>query len=358
MALEHGGRVRAAAEHYGIPLNNWLDLSTGINPDSWPLPAIPAEIWQQLPQVDDGLLEAARGFYGTSELLAVAGSQAAIQALPGLRPPCRVAILAVSYAEHAHAWQQHGHQVCRVTEEEILQTDAQVVVIVNPNNPTARRFSGAELLDLHQRLLACDGWLVVDEAFMDVTPEHSLAAFCPRKGLIVLRSLGKFFGLAGARVGFVLAEMPMLNELAERLGPWPVAAPSRYVAMLALQDTCWQRATRLSLLAGSQRLVDMLARHGFLPIFHNPLFIWLKDKNAANVHKQLAQQGILTRLFEQPASLRFGLPFGEGAWARLDAALGETNLSPAFRPVDLDVEGFASPPLHALKTCPLGRGGA
>ena len=231
MALEHGGRVRAAAQRYGIPLNLWLDLSTGINPDGWPVPVIPAEIWQQLPQDDDGLLEAARGFYGTSQLLAVAGSQAAIQALPGLRAPCRVALLAVSYAEHAYAWQQHGHQVCRMTEAEILQTDAQVVVIVNPNNPTAHRFSVAELLELHERLAKSGGWLVVDEAFMDATPEHSLAQFCPRQGLIVLRSPGKFFGLAGARVGFVLAENTVLDELAERLGPWPIAAPSRYVAI-------------------------------------------------------------------------------------------------------------------------------
>ncbi|MEQ1629902.1 MAG: threonine-phosphate decarboxylase CobD [Gallionella sp.] len=322
MALEHGGRVRAAAGRYGIPLDSWLDLSTGINPDGWPVPAIPAEIWQQLPQDDDGLLEAARSFYGTSVLLVVAGSQAAIQALPSLRAPCRVALLAVSYAEHAHAWQQHGHQVCRVTEAEILQTDAQVVVIVNPNNPTARRFSVAELLELHERLAASGGWLVVDEAFMDATPEHSLAPFCPRKGLIVLRSLGKFFGLAGARVGFVLAENTLLDELNEQLGPWPIAAPSRYVAMLALQDTGWQRAASLSLQAASQRLTEMLARHGFSTVYRNSLFVSINIRNSASVHEKLAQQGILTRLFEHPASLRFGLPFGENNWARLDAALG------------------------------------
>ncbi len=323
MALEHGGRVRAAARRYGIPLTSWLDLSTGINPDGWPVPAIPAEIWQQLPQDEDGLLEAARSFYGTSELLAVAGSQAAIQALPMLRAPCRVALLAVSYAEHAHAWQQHGHQVCRVSELEILQTDADVVVIVNPNNPTGKRFGVAELLALHERLLARGGCLVVDEAFMDATPEHSLAQFCPRKGLIVLYSLGKFFGLAGARVGFVLAENSVLDELAERLGPWTIAAPSRYVAMLALQDAGWQRATRLSLQAASQRLAEMLARHGFLYIYRNSLFSLININDAESVHEQLAQQGILTRLFEHSVGLRFGLPFGEDNWARLDAALGK-----------------------------------
>lgn len=323
MALEHGGRVRAAVQRYGIPLNSWLDLSTGINPDGWPVPAIPAEFWQQLPQDDDGLIEAARRFYGSSELLAVAGSQAAIQVLPELCAPCRVALLSVSYAEHAHAWQQHRHEVCRVSEAEILQTDAQVVVIVNPNNPTARRISVAELLDLHERLATRGGCLVVDEAFMDATPEHSLAPFCPRKGLIVLRSLGKFFGLAGARVGFVMAENTVLHELAERLGPWPIAAPSRYVARLALQDSDWQLAARLSLQAASLRLGEMLTRHRFLPVNQNYLFALINIDDAVRVHEQLAQQGILTRLFKQPASLRFGLPHGEESWARLEAALGE-----------------------------------
>lgn len=319
MALEHGGRVRAAAARYGIPENQWLDLSTGINPGGWPVPLLPAGLWQALPQDEDGLTEAACGFYGTSELLAVAGSQAAIQALPGLRRPGRVALAAIAYAEHARAWQRHGHQLIRMEDEGILQSDAEVVVIVNPNNPTARRFSVAQLLCLHERLAARGGLLVVDEAFMDATPEHSLAPFCPRKGLIVLRSLGKFFGLAGARVGFVLAEKVMLEELNEQLGPWTIATPARYVAKLALSDSHWQASARLTLRENSARLFEMLTRHGLPPTGGNSLFHWVKG--AVGVHEQLAQQGILTRLFDDPASVRFGLPHEAENWARLDAAL-------------------------------------
>ncbi|MCX7192367.1 MAG: threonine-phosphate decarboxylase CobD [Proteobacteria bacterium] len=328
MALEHGGRVRAAAQRYGIAEDCWLDLSTGINPDGWPVPAIPGEIWQQLPQDDDGLADAARNYYGTARLLPVAGSQAAIQALPRLRTPCRVALLATSYAEHAHAWQQHGHQVRCVAETEILQADAQVVVIVNPNNPTGKRYSVAELLELHERLAARGGWLVVDEAFMDATPEHSLAPFCPRAGLIVLRSLGKFFGLAGARVGFVLTQDSVLQSLAEMLGPWTIAAPARYVATLALRDTDWQQASRSTLQVAGLRLYELLMRYGLQPTGGSSLFQWVCCDDAASIHEQLVRQGILTRLFDAPASLRFGLPCGEGersegAWARLDAALGK-----------------------------------
>jgi len=322
MALEHGGRVRAAAQRYGIPEHGWLDLSTGINPDGWPVPVLPAGIWQPLPQDEDGLADAARNYYGaSSQLLAVAGSQAAIQALPRLRAPCRVALLATSYAEHAHAWQQHGHEVCRVAEAEILQGDAEVVVIVNPNNPTGKRYSVADLLALHERLAARGGWLVVDEAFMDATPEHSLAPFCPREGLIVLRSLGKFFGLAGARVGFVLAENAVLQALAELLGPWTIAAPSRYVATLALRDADWQQATRQTLHSESLRLSELLTRHGLPPTGANNLFQWVNIECAASVHQRLAQRGILIRLFDAPPSLRFGLPYGEQSWVRLDAAL-------------------------------------
>jgi len=323
--LEHGGKLRHAARQYGIAEADWLDLSTGINPNGWPVPVVPGDIWQRLPQDDDGLNAAAQAYYGTSQLLAVAGSQAAIQALPMLRPPSQVALVAPSYAEHAHAWQRHGHQVISVPAAEILQagTTAQVVVIVNPNNPTGKLFSRDELLRLHEQLAARGGWLVVDEAFMDTTPEHSLASACQRPGLIVLRSLGKFFGLAGARVGFVLAEKNILQPLAELLGPWPIATPSRHVATLALRDMAWQDATRKALQVAAQRLVDLLSAHGLSPDGGSSLFQWVCCADAASVHEQLARQGILTRLFDTPSSVRFGLPRDEAQWARLSDSLGE-----------------------------------
>lgn len=321
--LEHGGRLRAAARRYGIPERDWLDLSTGINPNGWPVPPVSAEIWQALPQDDDGLSAAASGYYGTTSLLAVSGSQAAIQALPALRAPAKVALVAPSYAEHAHNWRRCGHEVVGEPAEEILQADADVKVIVNPNNPTGKLFTRDELLDLHARLAARGGWLVVDEAFIDATPEHSLASVCPRPGLIVLRSLGKFFGLAGARVGFVLAGDDLLQSLAELLGPWPIAAPSRHVATLALRDTAWQRAARESLPQAAQRLAELLHVHGLSPTGGSSLFLWVRCEDAANMHEQLAKQGVLTRLFDLPASLRFALPRDEVQWARLAAALSE-----------------------------------
>lgn len=323
--LEHGGRLREASMTYGIPLADWLDLSTGLNPRGWPVPPLPAEDWQRLPEENDGLEEAARACYGCASLLPVAGSQAAIQALPALRPACRVGILSPGYAEHALAWHRAGHGVIPLAPEGIDSALAEldVLLLIHPNNPTGHAFEPARLLAWHARLAARGGWLVVDEAYVDATPKLSLAASCPMPGLVVLRSLGKFFGLAGARVGFVLAEPALLEALRERLGPWAIAHPSRHVARLALQDADWQAATRERLMREAARLAGLLAARGLAPRGGCALFQWLRAPEAARIHEALARRGILARLFAEPASLRLGLPPDEADWIRLEQALKE-----------------------------------
>jgi cobalamin biosynthetic protein CobC len=330
--LEHGGRLREAARRYGIPLDAWLDLSTGINPRPWPVPAIPVSAWARLPEDDDGLIDAARAYYEAPHVLPVAGSQAAIQALPRLRSPCRVGIITPGYAEHAHAWRRAGHEVVAAPVEALGNTarHVDVLAVIHPNNPTGDRFAVETLLDWHDCLAAREGWLVVDEAFIDPTPEDSLAPYSTRPGLLVLRSLGKFFGLAGARVGFVLAESSWLHRLRGQLGPWTVAAPSRWVAERALADRAWQEAARAQLLKKAERLAALLNQHGLAIGGSCVLFQWVTTPHAAAIHERLARQGILTRLFTEPASLRFGLPGAEAGWARLDQTLANacTELAP------------------------------
>ncbi|MFZ5465738.1 MAG: threonine-phosphate decarboxylase [Pseudomonadota bacterium] len=348
--LEHGGRLHEAARRHGIPPGDWLDLSTGINPHGWPVPGLPPEAWLRLPEEDDGLEQAARDYYGCASLLPVAGSQAAIQALPPMRLPCRVGIISPGYAEHARAWRRAGHEVVPLAPDDIpfKLDDLDVLLIINPNNPTGHAFDPARLLDWHARLAARGGWLVVDEAFVDVTPGLSLARNVPtdlsgtnrgspqsepeggrpwmggiRPGLVVLRSLGKFFGLAGARVGFVLAEPALLEALRERLGPWSIAHPSRHVARRALQDAAWQAATRNRLVLDSTRLAGLLAARGLAPHGGCALFQWVKTPEADRIHDELARRGILVRRFDNPASLRFGLPENEAEWQRLETALDE-----------------------------------
>lgn len=321
--LKHGGRLRQAAQRYGLPLADWLDLSTGINPLGWPVSAVPAEAWLRLPEDDDELVAAACRYYGARSLLPVAGSQAAIQALPRLRQPCRVGLLAPSYAEHQHHWRAAGHHVTLLTPAQCEQALAEldVLVIVNPNNPTGSYFEPAALLEWHARLSARGGWLIVDEAFADACPDISVSPMSDRDGLIVLRSLGKFFGLAGARVGFVLAAPSFLVTLAEHLGPWCVTGPSRVIAARALTDPVWQRTTREQLQNSSARLAAMLSRHDLKPSGGTALFQWVRSSYAATIHEQLARCGILVRLFDSPLSVRFGLPGADAHWLRLERAL-------------------------------------
>lgn len=321
--LEHGGQIRQAALRYGTPPQDWLDLSTGINPLGWPVPAIPPECWRRLPEPDDGLIEVACRYYGCSSVLAVAGTQAAIQALPSLRPSCRVGLLAPTYAEHALAWTRGGHQPELLASAEIEGALGRldVLVLVNPNNPTGERIATETLLAWRRRLAAHGGWLVVDEAFMDATPEESLAAHTGAEGLVVLRSLGKFFGLAGARVGFVLAWPELLGRLNETLGPWPVASPARHVARLALADETWQVGERRRLARESARLAELLGRHGLVPSGGTALFQWVRCERALAIRDELAQKGILVRGFDSPLGLRFGLPGAEAEWQRLEQAL-------------------------------------
>nr|WP_141565270.1 threonine-phosphate decarboxylase CobD [Ectothiorhodospira sp. PHS-1] len=325
VTLPHGGRLRQAAREEGIPLSRWLDLSTGINPVGWPVPdGMPASVWSRLPEEADGLEQAAAAYYGTDALLPVAGSQAAIQALPGLLPPGRrVGMLHPSYAEHAHAWRLAGHQVIPLAVEEIESRldGLDVLLLVHPNNPTGDTFAPSRLQAWLADLAVRGGWLVVDEAFMDATPDLGLAPLCPRPGLVVLRSLGKFFGLAGARVGFVLAEAPLLARLSARLGPWCLSGPSRWVATRALEDRDWQIRTRALLAASGLRLQACLSAHGLVPDGGTDVFQWVRTPHARQIHQGLRREAILTRLFTDPLSLRFGLPADEAQWQRLEVAL-------------------------------------
>lgn len=321
--LEHGGQLRRAAQRYGRPLEEWLDLSTGVNPRGWRDTETLDAAWAHLPEECDGLAEAAQEYYGSPAALPIAGSQAAILNVPRMRKACRVGVLAPAYFEHALRWQEAGHEVISLTPAqcEAAATTLDVLVLLNPNNPTGYRFARNELLRWHALLACRGGWLIVDEAFADARGEDSLAAMSERGGLVLLRSLGKFFGLPGARVGFVLAAPSFLKSLAERLGPWTVSGPSRVVAGRALQDRAWQAATRARLRADGARLAALLEGQSHPPAGGCELFQWCASSQAPAIHESLARTGILTRLFESPPGIRFGLPGSEAEWQRLENAL-------------------------------------
>ena len=257
-------------------------------------------------------------------MAAASGSQALIQLLPRLLPPGRVAVVEPTYAEHARCWTLAGHEVRGVDGVDglgILAPD--VLVVVNPNNPDGRLLPPERLLDLAQAQAARGGWLVVDEAFADMEPEQSVARFAGRPGLVVLRSFGKFFGLAGLRLGIALAPAGLATALRDAVGPWAVSGPGLSIATAALGDREWILRTRGMLDGSMARLHRLLSGAGLKPVGGTALFCLVEDRRAPNLYRALGDAGILVRRFERrPDWLRFGLPGAEEDWQRLSVALG------------------------------------
>lgn len=335
--LEHGGNLRDAVLRFGLPYHEWVDLSTGLNPHFYPAPPAEPQAWHRLPESDPLLLRAACSYYGAPQLLAVAGTQAAIQALPALRAAARVTVAAPSYAEHAHCWSRHGHTVREVGYARLGEavSECDVLVLCNPNNPTGATVPTEQVLAWADMLAARGGWLVVDEAFADTAPELSVAAHCGRPGLIVLRSVGKFFGLAGARVGFVGAHEELLAGLAVALGPWTVSGPAQQAARAALEDIGWHSGTRVRLEQDGQRMRALLTRHAIAST-GTALFRWWPEEHAERFWLHMAQRGIWVRLFSQAGrGIRLGLPASEQAWTQLETALDDW----AWRKNENDIAG-------------------
>ncbi|QRX84141.1 threonine-phosphate decarboxylase CobD [Glaciimonas sp. PAMC28666] len=323
--LDHGGNLHAAIASFGQSRSEWIDLSTGINPHPYPVPALAADAWHRLPEAHPALATAAARYYGAPCMLPVSGSQAAIQALPCLRPTSRVAVAAPAYAEHAHCWSRAGHAVREVAYDALALAvaDCDVMVVCNPNNPTGATVAPALLLEWAEQLAARGGWLIVDEAFADTTPALSVAAWSDRPGLIVLRSVGKFFGLAGLRLGFVAAQKTLLSTLAELLGPWSVSGPAQAIGYAALSDTRWQQQMRAQLSTDGRRLHALLAFNG-IDSSGSALYQWWPELRAQAFHQHMAARAIWVRLFTRGAGgIRLGLPPDEAGWDRLQLALAE-----------------------------------
>lgn len=298
-------------------------MSTGISPWAYPLPPVPIECWQRLPESGDGLETVASHYYGSPALLPVAGSQEAIGLLASLRLPSRVGILSPAYHSHCQAWRKRGHDVHELTVAQLADSlpTLDVLIAVNPTNPTAQSFTITQLQQWHEVLTKRGGWLVVDEAFRDANPTHSLIQPEPLQGLLVLRSIGKFFGLAGIRLGFVWAQEQVLNTLAALQDDWSVSHPARWAGRLALADRAWQQQQRVRLQTAARRLHRLLLTAYGVPVERTNLFAYLRLENAHAEYERLARLGILVRFFPQPAALRFGLPGNEAEWMRLEAAL-------------------------------------
>jgi cobalamin biosynthetic protein CobC len=321
MDLSHGGNVGAAAEQFDIPAARWIDMSTGISPWSWPVPDVPQTVWQSLPPAVDQLERVAAQYYGcpAQAILAVPGSQYALQYTPALLRHGTVAIPLRGYAEHHTAWLKAGHKIIQYTDIASLQklvSTAAVdhVVVINPNNPTAEHFTRRELLALHELLQQKDGFLVVDEAFADGNPDECLSQLCPQPGLVVYRSVGKFFGLAGIRLGFLLASADLCQALRSSLPPWLVSYPAQWIGTAALADRDWQALQRERLERAGKSWLQML-QQSVPRLEFTGVHLFVTGEGDAAYCRALFQafgrRALLVRIFEEiegRSILRFGLP--------------------------------------------------
>jgi len=325
--LPHGGDLGAARRLFPDATEPFIDLSTGINPNSYPLPPLPAELFARLPDAaaTARLATAAATSYGApsaAHVVPAPGTQGLLGLVAGLVRRGRAAILTPTYNEHARAARLAGHSVIETRESAALG-DADLAIVTNPNSPDGRLIEREALLAVAAKLRARGGVLVVDEAFMDVGPPgFSLAGDVGRGNLVVLRSFGKFFGLAGIRLGFALLDRPSAVRLAAMLGPWAVSGPALAIGAAALADTAWIEATRHRLLQASGRLDAILIGAGLGIPGGTALFRLVRTPAAAALFQHLGRAGILVRNFPDNATwLRFGLPAGEEDWLRLQIAM-------------------------------------
>ncbi|RXT50151.1 threonine-phosphate decarboxylase CobD [Bradyrhizobium betae] len=317
---EHGGNLDLAQRRFGGRAEDWIDLSTGINRLPYPVGEVNARAWSALPARAEieALHQAARHAYRTNAaIVAMGGAQAAIQLLPQLAPRGRARILAPTYNEHAGVLSVAGWDVQEVGELDAL-AGADLAIVVNPNNPDGRQSAPKDLLALLPRV----GRLVVDESFADAVPQLSLASEADRPGLLILRSFGKFYGLAGLRLGFALGNAADVAKLAAMSGPWPVSGAAITIGCRALRDDAWAEATSARLARDCVRLDEMAQAQGWRLVGGTSLFRLYETPDALAAQERLARGHTWSRVFaREPAWLRLGLPGSESEWTRLAEVL-------------------------------------
>lgn len=318
---DHGGNIDGAKELFGGADGDWIDLSTGINRVPYGVPPLPGTAWQSLPTraaISKLTDAAAQAYRCTSAIVPVAGAQAAIQMIPRLRPPARARVLGPTYNEHAACLRAAGWQVDEVRKIEDL-AGADLAVVVNPNNPDGRETQADTLIALSRKV----GQLVVDESFGDARPDLSVAPYLGDcDNLFVLRSFGKFYGLAGLRLGFVLSQPHNIAQLAEMSGPWPVSGIAIEIGAQALVDQSWAAETITRLRSETQRMDAMARAAGWQFAGGTELFRLYDTPNAEQAQEQLARAHIWSRIFPwSPSLIRLGLPGTPNEWDRLQGAV-------------------------------------
>ncbi len=327
--IEHGGALDRAIAEFGGKRETWLDLSTGINPIAYPVPAFSSDVWARLP--DSGLerraIDAARHYYGfgtEAGVVAAPGTQALIQLYPHLAAPGDAVVIGPTYEEHAQSLGIAGRDVRYERSLSAMQDEDIIVVVVNPNNPDGKIIPADALIFAAERLAERGGLLVVDEAFADTNGDDSVAKYAGMNGLMVLKSFGKFFGLAGLRLGFAAGSKDITDIISAMLGPWALSGPALALAETAFGDASGIAKIKADLKARRARLDVIFAKVEMQVLGGTDLFVLARHFQATWIHKALCEKHILVRRFAYQADwLRFGLPGDDEAFERLEMALSE-----------------------------------
>ncbi len=312
--MKHGGDLGDAVARYGGRTEDWLDLSTGINPHAWPLAALPSSCWQRLPEAGalSALKEAARHAYDVPEHLGISaapGTEAILPWLPHLLPSGDVAVYTPTYSSHAETWRDAGRTVRSLPHGADVPDKCRFAVAVNPNNPDGRLLSLEGLHRIADQLAARDGALIVDEAFGDVDPQASIVPHIHHHPILALRSFGKFYGLAGLRLGFLVGSVSLTQKLEALVGSWAVSGPALEVGEKALSDLRWQARMRGRLKEDAMVLDRLFKANGLSVVGGTDLYRLVETKAAHDLHDFLAQKHIWTRIFDYNEMwIRFGLP--------------------------------------------------
>lgn len=322
--LVHGGAIDHMRAAFPDAPEPWIDLSTGINPWAYPIDAMEAAVFHHLP--DQHAVQTCRQVmahaFGAAEpsVLVAPGSELIIRLLPDLLPHGNIVIAAPTYGDHGKAWRAAKRDVIERSDPLDNLDGAETVVICNPNNPDGRTWSKEQMERARHILAARGGWLIVDEAYADLRPELSMADRAGADGLIVLRSFGKFFGLAGVRLGALLGPAPLLTAMQEKLGIWSVSGPALTLGARAYRDQVWQEETRAFLRQQRQGLDAVLGEIGFKVVGGTDLFRYVETTDAHGRWRDLARKGLYVRRFDwSTMTLRIGLPPGPDALHRLAA---------------------------------------
>ena len=308
MIREHGGDIDNAIKKYGGNKDDWIDLSTGINPNHYPYKLINIRELQNLPYKNDidNLNKLAKKYFQTTACVrAVSGAQGGINILPFLLPNKTVSILSPTYNEYQNVFSNSLKKIINVKNLSELKK-SQIAIICNPNNPDGKLYSNDNLLKISKSV----EYLIIDESFIDQYPRKSLShKLDDQTNILILRSFGKFFGLAGIRLGFLISNKEIDKKIQFLIGNWPISNVAINVASKALIDHVWIMNTISFLKEGSYFLDCLASEINWKVVGGTNLYRLYETPNAHDAQNKLANFKIWSRRFSYSKKwIRLGIP--------------------------------------------------